>query len=315
MMNRIACVFPGQGSQFVGMGRDVYDTYRIAKETFEVADDILGFDLSGICFDGPEENLRETRYTQLAILVHSVAVWRVARGEGVAPDYVAGHSVGEYSALVASGALSFPDALRLVKIRAGAMYAAGVARPGAMAALIGMPEDRLAALIESAGAEGVLAAANYNSPAQVVISGEVAAVEKAIKLSGEYGARRAIRLNVSGAFHSPLMKAARDELASALKTVTFSRAEFPVISNVGAVPIDEPGEIANSLERQLTNPVLWRQSMQYLLDRGIGLFVEIGPGNVLCGLMKRIDPKARCVCCSGVKGLKSLFDVVRDDRS
>ena len=309
-MAKLAAIFPGQGSQYVGMGKDIFEEFAVAREAFEIATDVVGFDLKEVCFEGPEEKLRETRFTQLAILTHSVAIWRLVEAEGLRPEFVAGHSVGEYSALVAAGALSFTDALRLVKIRAEAMYSAGVEKPGAMAALIGMPEENVDGLLEAARQSGIVAAANYNSPVQLVISGDVAAVEKAVEAARSYGAKRCIRLNVSGAFHSPLMKTASDRLADALRSVSFSRAGIPVVANVTAAKVTEPEEIADLLERQLTSPVLWHQSMAYLTDQGIGSFVELGPGSVLCGLLKRINPQAGCVSCSDADSVREFLQEV-----
>ncbi|MFC1799876.1 ACP S-malonyltransferase [Candidatus Eisenbacteria bacterium] len=297
-MSKTACVFPGQGSQYVGMGKDLFDAFPEARRVFEEANEILGFDLAGTCFEGPEEKLKETRFTQPAIVVHSVAVWSVIKASGIQPAFVAGHSVGEYSALVANGALAFADALRLVRDRAEAMFSAGLEKPGTMAALIGISEEGLDGLLKEAGAAGVIAAANYNSPVQVVISGDIAAVEKAMEIARGHGAKRAIPLNVSGAFHSPLMKQAREKLAASLKATAFSDVAMPVVCNVTAEAETAPEAIRSLLERQLTSPVLWHQSMKYLSDNGVDSVVEVGPGKVLCGLLKRISPDTACVSVS-----------------
>jgi [acyl-carrier-protein] S-malonyltransferase len=289
------------------MGKDVFEAYSAAKDVFETANDILGFDLAGICFEGPEEKLKETRYTQPAILAHSVAMWRIVADRGVRPDFVAGHSVGEYSALVAAGALAFSDAVSLVRIRAQAMFSSGEEQPGAMAAVIGVPEGNLDGFLGEARQAGIIEPANYNSPVQVVISGDVAAVDKAVEVARAHGAKRAIKLKVSGAFHSPLMRSAEEELATALESVTFSEAEIPVIANVTGRSVTQPEEISALLRRQLTSPVLWQQSMRYLLDQGVASFTEVGPGGVLCGLLKRIEPEARCVPCSDRKGVESFL--------
>jgi [acyl-carrier-protein] S-malonyltransferase len=309
-MSKTAFIFPGQGSQYVGMGRDVCDAYPEARDAFDVANQVLEFDLADVCFNGPEEKLRETRYTQLAILAHSVAVWRVIESKGVSPDYVAGHSVGEYSALVANGSLAYGDALRLVRVRAEAMYSSGLDRPGTMAAIIGIPEGNTDDLLTDAGAAGIIVPANYNSPAQIVVSGEVAAVGRAVEVARSHGAKRAIKLNVSGAFHSPLMESAEQELAAAIEAVAFADAAVPVISNVTACGVTAPGEIGGLLRRQLTSPVKWHQSMKYLLDEGVTSFVEVGPGKVLCGLLKRIDPEARCTPCSDKAGIEGFVEGV-----
>jgi [acyl-carrier-protein] S-malonyltransferase len=292
------------------MGRDIYESDRSAAAVFDQADHTLGFGLTKICFEGPEERLRETRYTQPAILAHSVAVWRIFDQAGFRPEFVAGHSVGEYSALVAGGALDFEDALRLVKERAEAMYEAGVARAGAMAALIGISGENLDRLLADIGKDGVIAAANFNSPVQVVISGEVKAVEAAVAAARDFGAKRALRLNVSGAFHSPLMEPAQERLALKLRATSFHQSSIPVVSNVTAKPVTEPGDITDLLGKQLTSPVLWYQSMQYLAAQGISSFMELGPGTVLCGLLKRIVPDARCVSCSDVKGVTEYLEEV-----
>jgi [acyl-carrier-protein] S-malonyltransferase len=292
------------------MGRDLLEPYPVAREVFDVANSTLGFDLAAICFDGPEEKLRETRYTQLAILVHSVAVWRILEMEGILPDFVAGHSVGEYSALVASGALKFADALKVVKARGEAMYASGVEQPGAMAAIIGMPAENLEGFLEEARGAGIIEPANYNSPVQVVVSGDVAAVDKAVEIARSSGAKRAIRLNVSGAFHSPLMKTAQEKLATTLGMVTFNEARIPVVSNVTAEAVTQPAEIVGLLEKQLTNPVLWHQSMDYMADHGVGRFIEVGPGKVLCGLLKRIRPDAHCLPCTDADAVSGFLKEV-----
>ena len=309
-MPKIACIFPGQGSQYVGMGQDIYEAYPAARDVFRSANDTLGFDLAGVCFNGPEEKLRETRYTQPAILVHSVAVWRLIEDRGFKPDFVAGHSVGEYSALVACGAVTYEDAVLLVRDRAEAMYSAGIEKPGAMAALIGLPEGNLEALLEQAGQSGIIAAANFNSPLQIVVSGEVAAVEKAIDIARNHGAKRAIRLNVSGAFHSPLMEMAEARLSSSLRATAFSNPTIPLVSNVAAESVTEAQAIVSLLERQLTSPVLWYQSMRYLAENGVKSVVEAGPGDVLCGLLKRIDSGIECASCSDRGSIERFLEGV-----
>jgi [acyl-carrier-protein] S-malonyltransferase len=307
-MEKTAFLFPGQGSQSVGMGRDLVEKHTVAAETFDTADRVLGYDLSEICFRGPEEKLKETRYTQPAILAHSIAAWRVIDAAGVVPDFVAGHSVGEYSALVASGALEFEDALSLVRVRAEAMFRSGEERPGTMAALVGIEEEGLKSLLEEAGKAGVIAAANYNSPVQVVISGETAAVDAALEIAREHGAKRAVRLKVSGAFHSPLMEPGREALAEALGKVALRPPGVPVVANVSGSAVTSPEEMMKLLERQLTSPVLWTQSMRHLIDAGVDRFVEIGPGSILCGLLKRIGPGSDCISCSDAQGVAGFLE-------
>lgn len=307
-MDKRAAIFPGQGSQEVGMGRDLYEAFDAVRDTFDEANDVLGFDLKSVCFEGPDEKLKQTRYTQPAIVTHSIAAWRVVSAGGFVPDYVAGHSVGEYSALVAGGVLSYVDALRLVKVRAEAMQNCGEENPGAMAAVIGMPEERMNDLLEGAGAAGTIAAANFNSPGQTVVSGDVAAVEKATEIAPSMGAKRAIRLNVSGAFHSPLMEKSVAELSAMLGRVEFRPASIPVVCNVTGGPSKDPAEIQKLLERQLLSPVLWSQSMGFMIEDGVTSFVEVGPGKVLCGLLKRIDRSVTCSPCSDVNSVNEFLE-------
>ncbi|MGQ9811525.1 MAG: ACP S-malonyltransferase [bacterium] len=306
-MNRFACIFPGQGSQYIGMGKDIFDLFPEARETFRFADDVLGFSISRVCFEGPEEDLRQTRYTQVAILVHSVAVWRVLECKLSAAEFFAGHSVGEYSALVASGALEFKDALNLVRLRAEAMQEAGERSAGGMVALIGAEEDALERLLGDLSETGTAVVANFNSPGQVVISGDLSAIEKAIQVAKDYGVKKAIRLNVSGAFHSPLMEYAQAKLSAALRQTVFRDPRTPVVSNVTARPVRSGVEILGLLEKQLQSPVLWHQSMVYTIEQGITRFVEVGPGDVLCGLLKRIDKNVVCYGSSNTSSIEKLL--------
>jgi [acyl-carrier-protein] S-malonyltransferase len=290
---KLAFLFPGQGSQNVGMGRALAEAHASAREVFERADRALGFSLSRLCWEGPEDELRKTVHAQPALLTHSVAALRVLTEAGLAPSWAAGHSLGEYSACVAAGALEFEDAVRLVHRRGQLMYQAGIDRPGTMAAILGMDGPAVEAACTAAAASGVVQAANFNAPGQVVISGEIAAVEKACEIARERGARRAIKLEVSGAFHSPLMAAANSGLAAALDAVTFREPRCPVIANVSAQPVSASSALRDALARQLLGAVRWEESMRFLLGAGAEAFVEVGTGKVLRGLLRTVNSEAR----------------------
>lgn len=281
-----AYVFPGQGAQFTGMGKDLYDNSPLAKELFEKANEILGFRITDIMFEGTAEQLKETKVTQPAIFLHSVILAKTL-GSDFAPDMVAGHSLGEFSALVANGSLSFEDGLRLVSKRALAMQKACEAKPSTMAAVLGL-DDKIVEEV-CASIDGVVVAANYNCPGQLVISGETTAVEKACEAMKAAGAKRALLLPVGGAFHSPMMEPAREELAAAIEATTFSKGSCPVYQNVIATAITDAAEIQKNLITQLTAPVKWTQSVQQMIADGADLFIEVGPGNVLQGLVKKIN--------------------------
>ncbi len=280
-----ALVFPGQGSQYVGMGLDLFESRRDIKDLMESANDILGFDILSIMFKGSEEDLKKTRVTQPAIFIHSVACVKAidALGAGM----VAGHSLGEFSALVANGVLSFDDGLRLVSKRAQAMQNACDARPSSMAAILGLEDGKVEEICEQT--EGIVVPANYNCPGQLVISGETEAVEKACETMKAAGAKRALILPVNGAFHSPLMQPAQEELASAIENTKFSKPLMPVYQNITTRAVSDPEEIKKNLIAQLTGPVKWTQSVRNMIADGATRFVEVGPGKTLQGLIKKID--------------------------
>jgi [acyl-carrier-protein] S-malonyltransferase len=291
MITRIAFLFPGQGSQSVGMGRTLAEAFPIAKQTFEEADEALGFALSKLIFEGPEDELRLTENTQPAILTVSVAAWRVLADHGVHPSLAAGHSLGEWSAHVAAGTLEFVDAVRAVKARGRAMQLAVPAGEGAMAAVLALDPDQVGEACREAAAETgkVVAAANFNSPSQTVISGAVAAVEKAAELAKPKGARRTLMLPVSAPFHCSLMQPAQEEVARVLAALTLKDPLFPVAANVDGKLISTASEARDALTRQVTGAVRWVECVQALVGEGAEAFVEVGPGKVLCGLLKQID--------------------------
>jgi [acyl-carrier-protein] S-malonyltransferase len=297
MMNTAATafLFPGQGSQAVGMGKDFFERFPVARQTFDEADDALGKKLSQLCFEGPEDQLRLTENTQPAILTASVAVWRVLEEKGIEPGFVAGHSLGEYSAHVAAGTISFADAVRTVRNRGKYMQEAVPVGTGAMAAVLGMTLDAVGAVCGDASQGEVCEPANINSPDQIVISGHAAAVERAVKLAQERGAKRAILLPVSAPFHCSLMKPAQERLAVDLQKLQFAAPKIPVVCNVYAKPVEDAESAREALVRQVTGSVKWSDSMQLLISRGVQTFIEVGPGKVLCGLMRQIDRSKKCL--------------------
>lgn len=302
---KTALLFPGQGSQYVGMGADLVEQFKEAREIFESADSILDFPLSKICFDGPEEALKETRNTQPAIFVHSVAVLEILKSRGELPfGATAGHSLGEYSAYVAAGALSFADALRLVRRRGELMFEAGTERPGTMAAVLGITPEGLTEALSKV--DGVVVPANLNSPGQVVISGEVGAVEEAMERCKEAGAKRVRALVVSGAFHSPLMEGAAQGLDAALAGVEIKPSRVPVYANALAAPAGGPEDIRESLSAQLLSPVRWEETIRNMRSSGFERFVEIGPGKVLSGLARNIDRAATTMTIGKAQEIESF---------
>jgi [acyl-carrier-protein] S-malonyltransferase len=282
-----AYIFPGQGAQFVGMGKDLYERSPLAKEFFRRADEVLGVDLSRICFEGPEEELRKTKNTQPAIYLHSVILTRLM-GRSTA-DMVAGHSLGEYTALVHAGALPFEEGLKLVRLRGELMQEAGTREKGTMAAIVGLEPAQVEDICRQASAAGIVQCANFNSPGQIVISGSVEGVHKAMEIALQHKASLVKELVVSGAFHSPLMKSAREGLRKAIQTAELEDARLPVYANVTAKGVQKAQEIRTLLEQQLTSPVRWEESVRHMIADGASSFVEIGPGKVLRGLVKRID--------------------------
>ena len=304
----IVFLFPGQGSQSVGMGKDLAEKYPIAHQTFEGADEALGFKISRLCFEGPEDQLRLTENTQPAILTASVAAWRVLDQQGVKAAVAAGHSLGEYSAHIAAGTIAFADAVRAVRNRGRYMQEAVPVGTGSMAAILGMSPVNVAGVCADASQGEVCEAANINSPEQIVISGHAAAVERAVRLADERGAKRAKVLPVSAPFHCSLMKPAQERLAADLQELQFSNPQFPVVCNVDAVAVNSADAARDALIRQVTGSVRWLESMQQLIAQGVQTFIEIGPGRVLCGLMRQIDRSKKCVNVENEGSLRKTLE-------
>ena len=298
-----AWLFPGQASQYVGMGKDIFDHTDLGKHYFECANDIMEYDIQSIIFNGPKEKLKQTQYTQPAIYIVSVILGELLKEKGFTPNAVAGHSLGEYSALAIANAFDFEIGLSLVKVRSENMAKAGDSQEGDMAAIIGVEDKTISKLCSDYSGNGVVVAANYNSPGQVVISGSPEAVESVMDSAKASGARMTVQLNVSGAFHSPLMAPAREALADSLDSLEISDSLFPVFTNVDAEPITKGHEIKDSLIRQLENPVLWSKSILSMKDYGIESFTEVGPGKILQGLNKRINQK---IATQGVESLEQV---------
>lgn len=293
-MPKSAFLFPGQGSQFAGMGKTLYDNHAVAKAVFDAADGALGFPLSQLCFNGPEEDLKKTENTQPALLTVSVAAWAVLSEQGYHPDFVAGHSLGEYSALVAAGALPFAEAVRIVRKRGQYMQEAVPAGVGAMAALLKMPEGKLDEVLAGAAQGEVVTAANLNSPDQVVIAGHAGAVARAMELAKAAGAKRAVALPVSAPFHCPLMQPAQERLRADLDAAPFADPAIPLVNNWQARVIRTGAEAREGLYQQVPNPVRWAESMRLLIGEGVTQWAEVGAGGVLTGLLRNIDAGQSC---------------------
>ncbi len=305
----IAYIFPGQGSQVVGMGKDLYDNFVASREVFEEADDALGFSLSEMCFSGTVENLALTANTQPAILTTSVAAFRAMESEGFAqPDFVAGHSLGEYSALVAAGAINFSDAVQTVRKRGNYMQEAVPVGIGAMAAILGLPLETIEVACEEASQGEICSPANINSPAQIVIAGNAGAIDRAIELLKQRGAKRAIKLNVSAPFHCDLMLSAQEKLAKDLAIIDFQDLRFPIIENVSAEANTKGGRVRSALTEQVSSPVRWAASVENLINEGVKTFVEVGAGKVLSGLVRQINRDVRCLNVENPMSLKETLN-------
>jgi len=307
----MAFIFPGQGSQHPGMGKDLAEKFPAARQIFEEADDALGFSLSELCFNGPAEQLQLTENTQPAILTVSIAALRALQSDGFPrPDFVAGHSLGEYSALVAGGALTLSDAVKTVRARGRYMQEAVPVGAGAMAAILGAGLETVNAGCEQASEGEVCSAANINSPGQVVIAGAAGAIDRAIVILKERGAKRAMKLNVSAPFHCAMMKPAQDRLATDLGTIQFNDAEMPVVTNVDARAVRNADQLRDSLVRQVSQPVRWLQSVEFLISQGVKTFIEIGPGKVLSGLVRQIDRGVQCVNVEDEASLRAAREAI-----
>jgi [acyl-carrier-protein] S-malonyltransferase len=306
-MSGVVFIFPGQGSQYAGMGRELADAFPAARKVFDEADRALGFSVSELCFSGPEEALKLTENTQPALLAASVAAYHVLEEKGVCPNYVAGHSLGEYSALVAAGALKFADAVRLVRKRGQYMQEAVPRGEGAMAAILGMRPGQVAEICRKV-ADGKVMPANLNSPEQTVISGDAAAVKSAVEQASAAGAKRAVMLPVSAPFHSELMRPAQERLEKDLRATEFSSLKVPLVTNVDAALITSGAEAREALIRQVTLPVRWEESIRELIEQGATTFVEVGPGRVLSGLLRQIDRSVHSVNVEDVRSLQTALD-------